>query len=195
LFKLISSFVAFRRERRSLVSRREDEASPMTSHESRYTTKELSKVTWRDFESLFMQGNGWDHCWCMAFQRERSRFSRTRAETSVRNHERKRQLVQAGSAHGILVYAAGEPVGWCQYGPSEELTSVDRRGASERVVKGGTGDKLWRITCFVTGKRHRRRGVAGIVLRAALDAIRKKGGGLVEGYPVAHWHIDHEVAG
>jgi GNAT superfamily N-acetyltransferase len=61
------------------------------------------------------------------------------------------------------------------------------------MAEEGSGDRLWRITCFVTSKKHRRRGVAGAALRAALEAIREKGGGLVEGYPVAHWHIDREL--
>ena len=44
---------------------------------------------------------------------------------------------------------------------------------------------MWRITCFVVDKQHRRRGVASVALKAALEAIRKKGGGLVEAYPVS----------
>jgi hypothetical protein len=169
----------------------------MLTEDTRYTTKELSTTTWPDFERLFTQGNGWDHCWCMAFQQARSKSAgglRTRAERKVRNHEDKLRLVEMGSAHGILVYEAGEPVGWCQYGPGEELTSVDRRKTSGPRADEVNGDRLWRITCFVTGKKHRRQGVAGVALRAALEAIRKRGGGLVEGYPVAHWHVDREFA-
>ena len=41
----------------------------------------------------------------------------------------------------------------------------------------------WRITCFVTAVRYRRRGVARVALRAALDAIHEGGGGLTEAYP------------
>ena len=44
---------------------------------------------------------------------------------------------------------------------------------------------MWRITCFVVDKEYRGRGVAVAGLRAALEAIRKKGGGLVEAYPVS----------
>ena len=44
---------------------------------------------------------------------------------------------------------------------------------------------MWRITCFVVDKQHRRRGAASVALKAALEAIRKKGGGLVEAYPVS----------
>jgi GNAT superfamily N-acetyltransferase len=43
------------------------------------------------------------------------------------------------------------------------------------------------VTCFVVDKRHRRKGVAGVALRAALDAIRRRGGGTVEACPVAAW--------
>jgi len=46
---------------------------------------------------------------------------------------------------------------------------------------------LWRVTCFVVDPRYRRQGVAGLALRAALDAIRRQGGGIVEAYPVACW--------
>jgi hypothetical protein len=168
----------------------------MTSREPSYSTKELSSSTWPDFERLFTQGNGWDHCWCMAFQCDRSRSRERqgiRAEQGVGNREDKRRLVDEEGAHGVLVYAHEEPVGWCQYGPAQELLSVDRRNASRRMAEDGSGNRLWRITCFVTSKKHRRKGVAGIALRAALAAIREKGGGLVEGYPVAHWHIDQEL--
>jgi ribosomal protein S18 acetylase RimI-like enzyme len=178
------------------MSRARHHNSLMTSRDSGYTTKELSKTTWPDFERLFTQGNGWDHCWCMAFQRDRSRArasKRTRAERSVRNRADKKRLVEEEAAQGILVYADGEPVGWCQYGPAHQLLSVDRRKTPGRLTEAGTRDRLWRITCFVTSKKHRRKGVAGIALRAAMEAIRAKGGGLVEGYPVAHWHIDREL--
>jgi GNAT superfamily N-acetyltransferase len=52
-------------------------------------------------------------------------------------------------------------------------------------VQNATDIKSWRITCFVVDKDHRRRGVASTALKAALDSIRKKGGGLVEAYPVS----------
>src|SRR5215469_894674 len=43
----------------------------MASQVPSYTTKELSKKTWPDFERLFSQKNGWDFCWCMHFHRPR----------------------------------------------------------------------------------------------------------------------------
>jgi GNAT superfamily N-acetyltransferase len=149
-----------------------------------YQTRELSKQTWPDFEKLFSRGNGWDFCWCMAFHNapraSRTEF-RTRREVSVRNHQDKKDLLDQGAAHGVLVYADGEPVGWCQYGSSQELCG---RSPAEPP---SSEQQVWRITCFVVDRKHRRKGVAGVALRAALEAIRNKGGGLVEAYPVACW--------
>jgi GNAT superfamily N-acetyltransferase len=146
-----------------------------------YETRELAPETWVDFERLFSRGNGWDFCWCMAFHRfernSRTEF-RTRGEVSVVNHDAKKRLVDEGRAHGILVYADGEPVGWCQYGPVAELLARTHSNATQPA---------WRVTCFVVDRRFRRSGVAGLALRAALESIRNKGGGLVEAYPAATW--------
>ncbi len=155
-----------------------------------YTTKELSTKTWPDFERLFSRGNGWDFCWCMHFHRSRlwpDQAKLRRAERSVRNRRDKRELVEKRRTHGILVYAEGEPVGWCQYGRSEELPRIDHN-ANYRDLACILGHrKLWRITCFVVDKRFRRRGIASAALKAALQAIKKKGGGLVEAYPLRPW--------
>jgi len=155
-----------------------------------YTTKALSKKTWPDFERLFQEPGGWSHCWCMHFQRARglpkNQQLRSRAERAVRNRRQKLELVEEGRAHGILVYANGEAVGWCQFGPREELPRIDRR----RQYRGLAPDsdvRLWRITCFVVAATHRRRGIASAALRAALQAIKSRGGGLVEAYPLKSW--------
>src|SRR5215471_21306562 len=155
----------------------------MSVRRDAYTTKELTVRTWPDFVSLFSKGNGWDFCWCMHFQRPRTlpkgQRRRTRAERGVRNRRQKKELVEHGLAHGILVYAKGEPVGWCQYGPKEELPRIDHSRKYRGLAPKGAPERLWRITCFAVLKKYRKRGVATAALKAALEAIRKKGGGLV----------------
>lgn len=149
-----------------------------------YTTKELCPETWPDFERLFAPGTGWAFCACMFFQRGRHLRQAEfpgREAMRVQNQAEKRALVDEGRAHGILVYDDGEPVGWCQYGPLEELPIPGGGRTSRRIPPAGANVR-WRITCFVTHVR-RRRGVAGVALRAALAAIRERGGGLVEAYP------------
>lgn len=166
-------------------------AGPPTSQALRLTTKELSKKTWPDFETLFTKGGGWDFCWCMHFHRARfltgNKKLRTRAERSVINRREKRELVEEGRSHGIIVYANGEPVGWCQYGPEAELPRIDSSRHYQGLAPKGGAERLWRITCFVVDNKHRKRGVSGVALRAVLEAIRSEGGGLVEAYPISWW--------
>ena len=150
-----------------------------------YTTKELGPETWPDFERLFAPGTGWAFCACMFFQRGRHLRQAEfpgREAMRVQNQAEKRALVDEGRAHGALVYDDGEPVGWCQYGPLEELP-IPGGGCTSRRIPPAGANVRWRITCFVTHVRRRRRGVAGVALRAALAAIRERGGGLVEAYP------------
>jgi GNAT superfamily N-acetyltransferase len=41
----------------------------------------------------------------------------------------------------------------------------------------------YRLTCIFVDRDYRRKGVAGVALRGAIDLIAKAGGGVVEGYP------------
>ena len=150
-----------------------------------YTSKQLTLATWADFERLFAPGRGWSFCACMLYQRgchlDSKRFP-DRASALVQNQAEKRDLVASGRAHGILVYDGTEPIGWCQFGPAEELPLPGATHLDKRIPPLGTGVR-WRITCFVTALRWRRQGVAMTALRGALRAISELGGGLVEAYP------------
>lgn len=150
---------------------------------SSYTARELTPARWADFEKLFAKHGGVQAgCWCMFYHRPRPVAGARRAS---RNRQDKRALVRRGRSHGILVYAEGQAVGWCQFGPRDELPRIDAgRNYRELALPGAV--KLWRITCFFVDRDHRRRGVAQIALRAALQAIRKRGGGLVEAYPATN---------
>jgi GNAT superfamily N-acetyltransferase len=96
-------------------------------------------------------------------------------------------LLACDRAHGILVYANEQPVGWCQFGPSDELPRIDNSRKYAKLAPAKTSRKLWRITCFVVMKDFRKKGVATVALQAALASIKTKGGGLVEAYPISRW--------
>jgi len=89
-------------------------------------------------------------------------------------------LVQQGRAHAALVFDGEEAVGWAEYGPPEELPNIHHR---QEYESGLVGPPDHRITCIFVDRRHRRRGVAAVALRGALDLIAQAGGGVVEGYP------------
>ena len=89
----------------------------MTEDARKFTVRELNKSTWGDYTRFFSQGNGWDHCGCIAYQGFQAP-SKVRLWTDKRdwNLEVKLRLLERGQTHGILVYCEGEPVGWCQFG-------------------------------------------------------------------------------
>ena len=92
-------------------------------------------------------------------------------------------MVEKGNSHGILVYTKAGPVGWCQYGPKQELPRIDAGTTYKKLALVDRGQRLWRITCFWVERKHRNAGVATTALRAAIESIRKRAGGLVEAYP------------
>ncbi len=166
-----------------------------------YSTKELTADTLPDFERLFEThpAPGAFQCWCLYNHRSRplpeSKKLHSRVKRAARNRQQRRELVENGCSHGILVYAKGKPVGWCQYGPKEELPRIDNNRGYRRLAAELGMNRLWRITCFVVDNRYRKRGVASAALKAALEVIRKEGGGHVEAYPITRWGAYAEYRG
>lgn len=103
-----------------------------------------------------------------------------RAATETRNRAEKEARVREGRAHATLVYDDGTCVGWCQFGPTDELPRIrHRREYSKDVVVLPD----WRITCFFIEHEYRHKGVATVALEGALLEIARLGGGTVESYP------------
>ena len=158
-----------------------------------YTVRELGPRTSSDFETLAEQQGS---CWCIFYQRPKP-IGRglTGAEQRRINRKDKLAFVRTGRSHAILVYTAKTPVGWCQYGSKEELPRIDSYPRYRRLAPAGNAKRVWRITCFVVDRDYRKHGVASAALKAALDAIRNKGGGLVEAYPIVRWGAYREYLG
>ena len=137
----------------------------------------LTAETWADFAELVESHNGvWGGCWCMGFHPE----GVGRGHTATGNRDAKRAHTMAGTIHQILVYANDECVGWCQYGTPTELPNIKNR----QKYDAAAGDlPTWRIGCIFTAGKRRGQGVARAGVRAALDAIARAGGGVVEAYP------------
>ena len=119
----------------------------------------------------------------MYYQRERPLHVHGEEWKKI-NKRDKKALVRKGKSHAILVFARERPVGWCQYGPKEELPRIDAGRGYRKIGPPETSERVWRITCFFVDREFRGKGVSKIALKAALESIRKQGGGIVEAYPV-----------
>ena len=148
------------------------EASSM----SEYAIRALDASTWDAFARLAEKHKGGGFgCWCTWFH---SRVGRPEGEVGRPWKER---LVREGNAHAALVFDGDAAVAWCQYGSPEELPRIHHRKEYEATSTDEPPD--YRITCIFVDRDYRRKGVAGVALRGALDLIAKAGGGVVEGYP------------
>jgi GNAT superfamily N-acetyltransferase len=108
----------------------------------------------------------------MAFHSEGVGTGKTRSD--------KERRVRDGRAHAALVYDGATCVGWCQFGPTDELPRIKHRRA---YLDGLIDLPDWRITCFFVDRDYRRKGVATAALKGALEEIARLGGGTVESYP------------
>ena len=144
---------------------------------ARFLIRELGSGTWPDFVRVVEKHNGvWGGCWCVTFHRGPGESNRTVAQ----NRTDKERLVRANQSHAALVYDGADVVGWCQFGSPAELPA--RMGGFRKL---GADPPDWRITCFFVDRDRRREGVAEAALTGALRMIAAKGGGTVDGYPIA----------
>lgn len=142
------------------------------------TVRALDRTTWGAFADLVEHCDGFPSgCWCIGFHPEG--LSKDPDYRAI-NRARKQSRVEAGTAHAALVFDDASCIGWCQFGPTEELPRIKSRAQYDR-----TNATLpdWRIACCYVAKGHRRQGVARAALAGAIDLIAGLGGGVVEGYP------------
>ena len=139
-----------------------------------FTVKPLSPQSWPDFAALVERHKGvWGGCWCLGFHAEGK-------EPGPHRRALKQQRVHAGTTHAALVYDGLVCIGWCQFGPPDELPRIKHL----RVYNEARADPPdWRITCFFVDKAYRGQGVAAVALAGAVREIARLGGGLVESYP------------
>jgi ribosomal protein S18 acetylase RimI-like enzyme len=140
-------------------------------------SRPLSPETWPDFARLVEKHHGiFGGCWCIAFHLTGKEERRGAAAYRAM----KKELVREGRAHAALVFDGQNAVGWCQFGPTEELPNIRSKKAYEQTLA-----KLpdWRITCFFIDRERRGEGIATVALRHALREIGRLGGGTVEAYP------------
>lgn len=135
---------------------------------------------WADIVTVMGVRGDPSRCWCQFF---RLRGADWQAATARSNRAALRRQVESPRAPpGVLAYLTGEPVGWCAVAP---------KGSYPRVIASRTTaipdddvDGVWAVTCFVVRVGFRRQGVAGALLRGAVDLARQKGATAVEGYPI-----------
>ena len=140
--------------------------------------KELRPELWDSVERLFGLNGACGGCWCMWWRVEsRKVWSEIRGAGAK---EALKNLIQSGKAHGILAFAEDEPVGWCAFGPRQDFPVLETVNA----YKHDDIANVWSIVCFFIHRKWRRKGLSRGLLKASVEAIRKRNIKTVEAYPV-----------
>jgi GNAT superfamily N-acetyltransferase len=138
----------------------------------------LSWERWPDFERLFGERGACGGCWCMFWRQTRAEFE---AGKGAGNKRAMKALVRSGQVPGLLAYIDGEPVGWCALAPRQEYAALAR----SRVLRPVDDQPVWSVVCFFVARGHRNQGLTVRLLKAALQHVKRQGGRILEGYPVA----------
>jgi GNAT superfamily N-acetyltransferase len=117
-------------------------------------------------------------CWCMHWRIEKGGAT-WKACKGEPNRRAFFELLRQGRAQGALAFADDKPVGWCNFGPIEEFPRLQR----SRVLSHQAAPGTWSINCFFIAPGWRRRGIAGALLKTAIDVAFDRGARILAGYP------------
>jgi GNAT superfamily N-acetyltransferase len=138
---------------------------------------ELDASRWENLETLFGEKGACAGCWCMYWRLPTREF---KAAQGAAAKKQLRVLVERDQAHGVLAYVDGEPVGWCAFERRVELPRLD----SAPSLAIDDAEVVWALPCFFVKVGFRGRGVARALLAAGEKAVRKRGGRVLEAYPI-----------
>ena len=139
--------------------------------------REVDNNNWCDFERLFAARGGPKSCWYMVW-----RATAAEAKTTDGNSRKAaiHSRVRNGVPIGLLGYFADEPVAWCSIAPRATYRLL---GGPDDF--GDAPNAVWSLACFFIRRDLRKQGVGEETLNAAIAHARRKGGKVLEAYPVA----------
>jgi GNAT superfamily N-acetyltransferase len=116
----------------------------------------------------------WGACYCMFFPLGGRLNEDWGEEPWQENRQNQVERIQEGRTTGMLAYARGKLVGWCNATARAEFPSV-ATGDDEGVAS---------VVCFVVSPPYRRHGVATALLDGVVSTFGDHGFDRLEAYPV-----------
>jgi GNAT superfamily N-acetyltransferase len=147
------------------------------------TIRPLTADCWPALEDLFGKAGASNGCWCMYWRIGPRYHDRPRAD----NKHELRQLAASGHPPGLLSFDGDIPVGWCELAPRGELRWL----AHASYLRPVDDIPVWSIPCFYVRRTHRRQGVMGALIEAAVAVAAGARAPALEAYPVDTAVQDH----
>jgi GNAT superfamily N-acetyltransferase len=160
-------------------------AGPVTAEQ--LTIVPANQASWADLQAIFGTADYPGMCYCQRFKTRDCHWS------SLSDVERRGRLREqthcddprAAVTTGLVAYLGAEPVGWVAVEPRTAYPHLLR----SRIVWSGrqedrADDSVWAVTCFVTRRGYRKRGITYALAAAAADFARDNGARALEVYPM-----------
>lgn len=162
---------------RSVTRRSTAKPRSSVAPSGRFTTHEVDAERWRDFARLFESQGGPKYCWCMVWRAE---GAEARLADNAHRKAAMHRRVKQGTPVGLLGYLGDEPVAWCSIAPRETY----RKGLGGLEAPDEAPGSVWSLACFFVTREERGQGVSRRLIKAAITHARKRGGKVLEAYPV-----------
>ena len=146
-----------------------------------------SQASWADLRAVFGTADYPGMCYCQHYKTRDCHWSSLSGEE---RHRRLREQTRcddpgARTTSGLVAYLGPEPVGWVAVEPR---TAYPRLPKVRTVWSGRQEDKtddgVWAVTCFVTRKGYRKRGITYALAAATVGFARDQGARALEAYPM-----------
>jgi GNAT superfamily N-acetyltransferase len=146
-----------------------------------------SQASWADLQAVFGTADYPGMCYCQHYKTRDCHWS---SLSSEERHRRLREQTRcddprAQTTSGLVGFLGQEPVGWVAVEPR---TAYPRLPKVRTVWSGRQEDKtddgVWAVTCFVTRKGYRKRGITYALAAATVGFARDQGARALEAYPM-----------
>ncbi len=123
----------------------------------------------------------WSGCYCGFYDTPGEDWDPT-AKAGPPHRAARADRISSGRAKGLLAYADGKVVGWCNAQPRANF--VNMRNYS--VAVDDPNEPVGSIMCFLVAPGYRGKGVCTALVKAACDMFQSLGLNIAEGYPTTN---------
>src|SRR5713101_146891 len=147
------------------------------------TVRELKPELLNDYlhffdKEAFTDFPEWSGCYCGFYETPGDEWDAS-AESGPAHRVAKTDRILGGKATGLLAYADGKVVGWCNAQRRTDFTNMRRYS----VVIDHPEEAVGSIMCFLVAPGYRGQGVCAALVQAACDMFRADNLRIAEGYP------------
>ena len=151
-----------------------------TTADVAWETHPVTPDRFEDFADIVNRSRRANTCWCLSHRITPAEIRELGGDGPNAREQAMRALCERPNPPGVVTYADGVPVGWCNIGPRSEITRLVR----STVIHPLDDRPVWSIVCTIVRAGHRKQGVTTPLLEGAVAYAASRGAPAVEAHPV-----------